>query len=302
MPKIKRGCVMVKSMTGFGRGEAADQRYKITVELKSVNNRYLEVALHSPRLLLPLEHTIKSRIAKVAERGKVDVYIQVETVGECLPTVNVDLALSAAYMQAADDVAAAIARPNDMTVSRILGLPGVLSTEKAADDMDEVAEVLNEALGEALAGFAAMRELEGGRLAADLLARRDTVRGLVAAIDELSANVAQDYQARLTARISELLSGTAPVDEARLANEVAYFADHACINEELIRLDSHLRQLADLLGGSAACGRKLDFLLQEINREVNTIGSKANYLEISQLVIEAKSELEKIREQVQNLE
>lgn len=302
MPKIKRGCVMVKSMTGFGRGEAADQRYKITVELKSVNNRYLEVALHSPRLLLPLEHTIKSRIAKVAERGKVDVYIQVETVGECLPTVNVDLALSTAYMQAADDVAAAIARPNDMTVSRILGLPGVLSTEKAADDMDEVAEVLNEALGEALAGFAAMRELEGGRLAADLLARRDTVRSLVAAIDELSANVAQDYQARLTARISELLSGTAPVDEARLANEVAYFADHACINEELIRLDSHLRQLADLLGGSAACGRKLDFLLQEINREVNTIGSKANYLEISQLVIEAKSELEKIREQVQNLE
>lgn len=293
---------MVKSMTGFGRGEAVDERYKITVELKSVNNRYLEVALHSPRLMLPLEHTIKSKIAKVAERGKVDVYIQVEIVGECLSTVNVDLALSAAYMRAAEQVSEAMERPNDMTVSRILSLPGVLSMEKAEDDMDEVALVLDEALDAALAAFVAMRGLEGERLAKDLLARRDTVCGLVAKIESLAENVAQDYQVRLTARISELLDGTAPVDEARLANEVAYFADHACINEELVRLQSHLKQLGDLLAGNVACGRKLDFLLQEINREVNTIGSKANYLEISQLVIETKSELEKIREQVQNLE
>lgn len=293
---------MVKSMTGFGRGEAADERYKITVELKSVNNRYLEVAVRSPRLLMPLEHTIKSRVSQVAQRGKVDVFIQVETVGECRPTVNVDLALSAAYMQAAEDVAAAVERPNNLTVSQLLGLPGVLSTEKAEDDLDEAAAVLDVALAEALDGFAAMRQLEGERLGADLLARKETVAGLVARIDGLSVNVAQDYQTRLTARINELLAGTAPVDEMRLANEVAYFADHACINEELIRLESHLQQLADLLKGSEACGRKLDFLLQEINREVNTIGSKANYLEISQLVIEAKSELEKIREQVQNLE
>lgn len=293
---------MVKSMTGFGRGEAADERYKITVELKSVNNRYLEVAIHSPRLLLPLEHTIKSRVAKVAERGKVDVYVLVETVGECLPTVNVDVALSAVYMQAAEQVAAAVNRPNNVTVSQLLGLPGVLATEKAVDDVDEAAAVLDEALSRALEGFAAMRQLEGERLCRDLLGRRDTVCGLVAKIDALSVNVAADYQARLAARIGELLGGTAPVDEARLANEVAYFADHACINEELIRLQSHLQQLADLLAGSGPCGRKLDFLLQEINREVNTVGSKANYLEISQLVIEAKSELEKIREQVQNLE
>lgn len=293
---------MVKSMTGFGRGEAADERYKITVELKSVNNRYLEVAMHSPRLLMPLEQGIKTRIAKVAERGKVDVYIQVETVGECLPTVNVDLPLVLAYMQAADKIAEAMKNPNDLTVSRMLGLPSVLSMEKAADDMDEVAQVLDAALAQALAAFAAMRALEGDRLCGDLLARRDTVCGYVAQIEVLSENVATDYQARLTARISELLGGQVPVDEVRLANEVAYFADHACINEELIRLQSHLTQLGDLLSGDAACGRKLDFLLQEINREVNTIGSKANYLEISQLVIEAKSELEKIREQVQNLE
>lgn len=293
---------MVKSMTGFGRGEAADERYKITVELKSVNNRYLEVAMHSPRLLMPLEQGIKSRIAKVAERGKVDVYIQVETVGECLPTVNVDLPLVLAYTQAADKISEAMHNPNDLTVSRMLGLPGVLTTEKAADDMDEVAAVLDTALTQALAAFAAMRTLEGDRLCADLLARRDTVCGYVAQIEKLSENVAADYQVRLSARITELLHGQAPVDEVRLANEVAYFADHACINEELIRLQSHLKQLLDLLSGDVACGRKLDFLLQEINREVNTIGSKANCLEISQLVIETKSELEKIREQVQNLE
>lgn len=293
---------MVRSMTGFGRGEAADERYKITVELKSVNNRYLEIAMHSPRLLMPLEQGIKSCIAKVAERGKIDVYIQVETVGECLPTVNVDLPLVSAYLQAAEQISAAVERPNDLTVSKILGLPSVLSMEKAADDMDEVSQVLDSALAQALEAFAAMRALEGDRLCKDLLARRDTVCGYVAQIEVLSENVAAEYQTKLTARIGELLGGVVPLDEARLANEVAYFADHACINEELIRLQSHLKQLADLLGGEVACGRKLDFLLQEINREVNTIGSKANYMEISRLVIETKSELEKIREQVQNLE
>lgn len=292
---------MVKSMTGFGRGEAENARYKMTVELKSVNNRYLEVAFHAPRLLLSAEAAVKSRVAGVAERGKVDVYIQMETVGECLPDLKTDYALAAAYVQAAEALAAKTARPNDLTVSGLLRLPGVLSTEKPADDLDAAAAALDEALTAALAEFAAMRALEGERLAADLLRRREVVGGYISRIEELSADVAADYQQKLTARIGELL-GTVPMDETRLANEIAYFADHACINEELIRLQSHLRQLADLLSGEGACGRKLDFLLQEINREVNTIGSKANYLEISQLVIEAKSELEKIREQVQNLE
>lgn len=293
---------MVNSMTGFGRGEAADERYKITVELKSVNNRFLEVAIHGPRSTMPLEQAVKSRIAEVAARGKIDVYIQVETVGECLPTVNADVELAAAYVLAAGQIAARTSRSNDLTVSGLLRLPGVLVTEKAADDIEAIGAVLHTALGDALAAFAAMRRLEGERLCADLVGRRNTVVAYVSRIEKLAENVAADYQKKLTARITELLSGVAPVDEVRLANEVAYFADHACVNEELVRLNSHLKQLADLLQGDAACGRKLDFLLQEINREVNTIGSKANCLDISQLVIEAKSELEKIREQIQNLE
>ena len=188
-----------------------------------------------------------------------------------------------------------------LTIGDLLRLPGLFTLQPPEDDLAAAEAVLQQALDEALTGFAAMRRSEGERLAQDLLSRRDTVAGLVERIENLAEGVAQDYQAKLTARIEELL-GAVPLDEARLANEVAYFADHACINEELVRLKSHLAQLGELLQSGGACGRKLDFLLQEFNREVNTIGSKANCLEISQLVIEAKSELEKIREQIQNLE
>lgn len=293
---------MVQSMTGFGRGTAANERYKITVELKSVNNRYLEVALHAPRLLLPLEGGIKKAISGVAERGKVDVYIQLETIGDVEPGLKTDKALAAAYAGAIGEVAeAAGLGAYRLTISDLLRLPGLFTLQPPEDDLAAAEAVLLQALDEALAGFAAMRQSEGGRLACDLLTRRDTVAGLVARIEALSANVAQDYQAKLKTRIEELL-GAVPLDEARLANEVVYFADHACINEELVRLQSHLTQLGELLRSDGPCGRKLDFLLQEFNREVNTIGSKANCLEISQLVIEAKSELEKIREQIQNIE
>ncbi len=293
---------MVQSMTGFGRGTAENERYKITVELKSVNNRYLEVALHAPRLLLPLEGGIKKAIAGVAERGKVDVYIQLEAIGDVEPGLKTDKALAAAYAGAIGEVAeAAGLGAYRLTIGDLLRLPGLFTLQPPEDDLTAAEDVLMQALRDALAGFAAMRRSEGGRLAQDLLSRRDTVAGLVRRIEALSANVAQDYQARLKARIEELL-GAVPLDEARLANEVAYFADHACINEELVRLQSHLAQLGELLMSDGSCGRKLDFLLQEFNREVNTIGSKANCLEISQLVIEAKSELEKIREQIQNIE
>lgn len=293
---------MVQSMTGFGRGTAANDRYKITVELKSVNNRYLEVALHAPRLLLTLEGSIKKAIGGVAERGKVDVYIQLEVIGDAEPCLKTDKALAAAYAGAISEVAdAAGIKAYQLTIGDLLRLPGLFTLQPPEDDLTAAETALMQALDEALAGLAAMRRSEGERLACDLLARRDRVASLVSRIEALSADVAKDYQAKLKARIEELL-GAMPLDEARLANEVAYFADHACINEELVRLQSHLTQLGELLQSDDPCGRKLDFLLQEFNREVNTIGSKANCLEISQLVIEAKSELEKIREQIQNIE
>lgn len=299
---------MLKSMTSFGRGVAAGANYKLTVELKSVNNRYLEVVAHAPRLLLFLEPLVRAEVAKYAARGKVDVFVQLENIGEQTPNLRTDKALALAYLQAAKELAAVLEQPLlfKLTMQNLVTTPGLITMAPAEEATDaqqaELTEVLSRALAEALTAFAAMRELEGGRLQADLLQRAGQVGGMVAQIETLAEQVVADYQNKLLARIAELLPANIAVDEARLANEVAYFADRACINEELVRLNSHLLQLQELLQKSEPVGRKLDFLLQEINREVNTIGSKANYLPINQLVIEAKSELEKIREQIQNLE
>lgn len=299
---------MLKSMTSFGRGVAAGANYKLTVELKSVNNRYLEVVAHAPRLLLFLEPLVRAEVAKYAARGKVDVFVQLENIGEQTPNLRTDKALALAYLQAAKELAAVLEQPLlfKLTMQNLVTTPGLITMAPAEEATDaqqaELTEVLSRALAEALTAFAAMRELEGGRLQADLLQRAGQVGGMVAQIETLAEQVVADYQNKLLARIAELLPANIAVDEARLANEVAYFADRACINEELVRLNSHLLQLQELLQKSEPVGRKLDFLLQEINREVNTIGSKANYLPINQLVIEARSELEKIREQIQNLE
>ncbi len=295
-------------MTSFGRGVAVGVNYKLTVELKSVNNRYLEVVAHIPRLLLFLEPLIKTQVAQAAARGKVDVFVQLENIGEQTPKLRVDKALAAAYLQAAKELAASLKMPLNvkLTMRNLVAMPGLITLAPAEEATDaqqaELTEVLSRALSEALVAFVSMRELEGGRLQVDLLTRAKQVSGMVAKIEQLAEQVVADYQNKLLARIGELLPSNIALDEARLVNEVAYFADRACINEELVRLKSHLLQLEELLQKAEPVGRKLDFLLQEINREVNTIGSKANYLAINQLVIEAKSELEKIREQVQNLE
>ena len=299
---------MLKSMTSFGRGVAVGVNYKLTVELKSVNNRYLEVVAHIPRLLLFLEPLIKTQVALAAARGKVDVFVQLENIGEQTPKLRVDKALAAAYLQAAKELAASLKMPLNvkLTMRNLVAMPGLITLAPAEEATEaqqaELTEVLSRALSEALVAFVSMRELEGGRLQVDLLTRAKQVSGMVAKIEQLAEQVVADYQNKLLARIGELLPSNIALDEARLVNEVAYFADRACINEELVRLKSHLLQLEELLQKAEPVGRKLDFLLQEINREVNTIGSKANYLAINQLVIEAKSELEKIREQVQNLE
>jgi len=295
-------------MTSFGRGVAVGVNYKLTVELKSVNNRYLEVVAHIPRLLLFLDPLIKTQVAQAAARGKVDVFVQLENIGEQTPKLRVDKALAAAYLQAAKELAASLKMPLNvkLTMRNLVAMPGLITLAPAEEATDaqqaELTEVLSRALSEALVAFVSMRELEGGRLQVDLLTRAKQVSGMVAKIEQLAEQVVADYQNKLLARIGELLPSNIALDEARLVNEVAYFADRACINEELVRLKSHLLQLEELLQKAEPVGRKLDFLLQEINREVNTIGSKANYLAINQLVIEAKSELEKIREQVQNLE
>ncbi len=293
---------MVKSMTGYGRGEAVSDAYKIVVELKSVNNRYLETQIRGPKQIMSLEDKIKKTVNRYAARGRVDMFITLEDISQGQKILKVDTSLAVAYAKAMMEIADALNIEPEIDMTKILSRSDLFSMERSDDDLEDIANVLFEALKIALENFAGMREVEGKRLADDLQGRCQTVADLVAQIDLRSPLVVAEYKDKLNARILELLPSDVSLDESKLANEVAVFADRSCINEEIVRLGIHLQQLSELLAQDSAVGRKLDFLMQELNREVNTIGSKANDLTINSLVIDAKSELEKIREQVQNIE
>ena len=293
---------MVKSMTGFGRGEAASVDYKVTVEAKSINNRYLEVIPRMPRQIVALEDPVKKFVNQRVQRGRVDVFITLEETEERQKTLKTDKELALAYCKSMKEIAELCGIEADISMDHMVKLPGIFSMEKTDDDLEAIWALLQEALGAAMERLVEMRQTEGDKLAADLLSRRLTIIDFVKEIDERAPLVVTEYQEKLQSRIEELLADKALLDEAKFANEVAYFADRASITEELIRLDSHLCQLRDLLSCNDVVGRKLDFLMQELNREINTIGSKANDLQISRRVIDVKSELEKIREQVQNIE
>ena len=293
---------MVKSMTGFGRGEAASVDYKITVEAKSINNRYLEVIPRMPRQILALEDPVKKFVNQQVQRGRVDVFITLEETEERQKTLKTDKELALAYYKSMKEIAELCEMEGNITMEHMVKMPGIFSMEKTDDDLEAIWVLLQEALGAAMQNLVEMRQVEGDKLAHDLLNRRLTIIDFVKEIDERAPQVVIEYQEKLQTRIEELLADKALLDDAKFANEVAYFADRASITEELIRLDSHLSQLKDLLSCNDVVGRKLDFLMQELNREINTIGSKANDLQISRRVIDVKSELEKIREQVQNIE
>ncbi|MDD2498607.1 MAG: YicC family protein [Desulfitobacteriaceae bacterium] len=292
---------MVKSMTGYGRGEAASDSHRITVEAKSVNHRFLEIVVRMPKQLLPLEEKIKSLVQEKVTRGRVDIFISLEENGEKKRLVKVDKELGLAYYNALRQLADTWGIPEKFDLVQMASLPGLLSLENEEDDLEAVWSVINEALICAMDDLIGMRASEGEKLAKDLLKRRETIAAYVDSIAERSPLVVSEYQEKLSQRIQELL-GEVQIDESRLANEVAFFADRASITEELVRLNSHLEQMSHILSHDDAVGRKLDFLGQEMNREINTIGSKANDLAIGRLVVEVKSELEKVREQVQNLE
>lgn len=293
---------MVRSMTGFGRGEAVGETDKVTVELRSINNRYLEVVTRLPKALIALEDPIKKQLNQWVFRGRVDVFVTLEEIAQKPKTLKTDEALAVAYYQSMQKIAGLCEISSEIKLDHLVQLPGLFTMEKPEDDLETIGALVQQALAEAATHLVDMRQLEGDRLAADLLQRKDTVQEQVRQIAERAPLVVKEYQEKLKNRIQELLEDTAAFDEARFANEVAYFADRASITEELIRLDSHLAQLQALLSSNDVVGRKLDFLMQELNREINTIGSKANDLEINRLVIDVKSELEKIREQVQNIE
>ena len=294
---------MVKSMTGYGRGEAAGEGLTVTVELRSVNNRYLDCTIKMPRTYLFAEDALKERIQAQVGRGKLDVYVNVaHTAGDDM-TVTVNEALARAYIEALGTLHGLDERAvrEDYDATDLARFPDVLTVEKKEEDPEQVKTLLLAALEQALDGFGAMREKEGERLARDILDRCLTIEALVGRVEERSPGIVADYRARLTAKLQEILGNT-QIDESRILTEAAIYADKVAVDEETVRLRSHIAQLREMFAQGGAVGRKLDFLIQEFNREANTIGSKCNDVETSKVVVDIKAEIEKIREQVQNLE
>lgn len=292
---------MLRSMTGFGRGENTGRVKQVTVEIKAVNNRFGEVQIRLPYSYVVLEERIKRFILSQLSRGRIDVFIKLKDTNLRPRELQVDKDLAVNYYKTLEDLATITEIPCDVNVLHIAQFPDVLTMCEPEEEIEKIWEDIFPALQEAVAVLLEMRETEGKKLKEDLLERLQFLQHIHAKILAKSPQVVEIYRDKLAARIQELM-GEENIDKERLALEVALFADKCNIDEELVRLNSHFLQFAQNLKEDMAVGRKLDFLLQEINREVNTIGSKANDLEITQAVVELKSELEKIREQVQNIE
>lgn len=293
---------MIKSMTGYGRAKKEIGGRNILVELKSVNNRYLDCTVKLPKLFGFLEEKIKSYISsKGISRGKVEIFVSIDILEEIGVSVELDRAYAKSYIDALKTLAAEFNLENDISVMSVASNRDIFSVKKADEDMDrEWANVLP-VLEEATAAFIASREREGANMKADILSKKANIEALVKKIAPLSEADAKNQYAKLESRIKQLL-GDVVVDENRLITECALFADKIAIDEELVRLSSHFEAFDQIVASDEPVGRKLDFLLQEINRETNTIGSKACDVNIAKIVVEIKSELEKIREQIQNIE
>lgn len=292
---------MVKSMTGYGRAEDTLNGYTITVELRSVNNRYLDCNVRMPRLYLFAEETIKSRVQNTISRGKVDVFVTLDSTGGEQVQVSVNQPLADGYYAALTQLAERYGLSKDISVSLLSRFPDVLLAEKAEEDVEQQAQDICSVLDRALADFDQMRTREGARLEADVLSRAARIEELVGKVEERSPQTVAEYRAKLEARMNEVLSNT-QLDPARILTEAAIFADKVAVDEETVRLRSHIGQLRHMLEQGGATGRKLDFLIQEFNREANTIGSKCSDIDIARHVVDIKAEIEKIREQVQNIE
>lgn len=295
---------MIKSMTGYGRGEMTLNGRKITVEVRSVNNRYLDCSVKMPRAYIFAEDAIKSHVQSVISRGKVDVFIALDNAGLDDVSVVLNRSVADSYFNALREMAETYGEENirnDISISLLARFPDVFVVEKAQEDLEVIAADLCAVLDAALADFDAMRTREGEKLAEDILSRVNTIEKLTEIVEERSPQTVAEHRAKLEAKMREILENT-QIDEARLLTEAAIFADKVAVDEELVRLRSHFNQVRDYLGTGGAVGRKLDFLIQEFNREANTIGSKCNDIAISRHVVDIKAEIEKIREQIQNIE
>lgn len=289
------------SMTGYGKGSASTDGREMTVELKSVNHRYLDVGMRLPRHLSFLEDPIRSALSARLSRGHVDVFVNYRNLRSDARSVEIDVPLLTAFVAAARQANESLELRDDLSLTAALRLPDVSSVREADEDNDALVSLLNGAISAAIDALLVMRNQEGERLRVYLASCADTVESLTQQIAKRAPIVVDEYRTKLNERIATLL-GNVEVDRARLATEVALFADKASIDEEITRLHSHIAQLRSLLVDPEPAGRKLDFVVQEMNREFNTIGSKANDGELTKLVLTGKAEIEKIREQVQNIE
>ena len=292
---------MIKSMTGFGRCEVLKDSRKFTVELKSVNHRYLDVNIRMPKKLNFFETSIRTLLKSYADRGKVDIFITYEDLSQSQVSVKYNAALAAEYLKYLNQMAEEFSLDNDGRVSTLSRYPEVFTMEECSEDEDELWNGLKEALEGAFSQFVEMRTKEGERLKEDILLKLDLLSEQIRFIEERSPQIIAEYRTKLEEKMRELLEDT-QIDDNRIAAEVILFADKICTDEEVVRLKSHIQHMKETLEESNGIGRKLDFIAQEMNREANTILSKANDLDISNRAISLKTEIEKIREQIQNIE
>ena len=292
---------MIKSMTGYGGAKGSAEGLSVSIELKSVNNRYLDVSVKLPRTLLFAEEPIKAAVGRHISRGKVDVFVTVDATASDDMEVRVNEPLLRGYIESLNAAAEKYGLQNDLTLMSVCRLPDVLSTDRREIDNSALMSGLGEILERALCEYDAMRLREGEKLRDDVLSRLDEISRLTGIVEENAPKTVEEYRARLEQKLQEVL-GSTNIDESRILTEAAIFADKIAVDEETVRLRSHLSQLRGLCKGDSPAGRKMDFLIQELNRESNTIGSKCQNAYIAHVVVELKAEIEKIREQIQNVE
>jgi uncharacterized protein (TIGR00255 family) len=293
---------MIKSMTGYGRAESVAGKKKIRVEIKSVNNRYHDINIRFSKYSMVLEEKVRVFLLSHISRGKVDVFISLEDIGEHEKSVTLNGQIAEKYFVALQQLRDRFALKDDITVTSLARFPDVLTSEYVQEDEEELWKLIQPVLEEAFQNFNAMRESEGARMADDLKQKAASIRAMAEELDEVIPACIENHRTKTLARIKELVGTEVELDETRLMTEIAIYTDKISIAEETVRLKSHVDELHKILDSGEAVGRKLDFLAQEFNREANTIGSKSNHIETSKLALSIKCEIEKMREQIQNIE
>ena len=292
---------MIKSMTGFGRSEIVKGNRKISVEIKSVNHRYLEAGIKMPKKLNVFESRMRDLLKKYATRGKIDIFINYEDDSESQVNLKFNQNIADEYMAIFNNMSEKYNLKNDMTVGGLARFPEVITMDEVQEDEEELWHFIEEAMKAALEQFVNTRILEGENLKNDLLGKLDHMEELVAFVEKRSPEIMKEYRSKLESKVKELLGDTT-IDESRIATEVIIYADKICVDEETVRLRSHIEHARKCLNKDGGIGRKMDFIAQEMNREANTTLSKANDIEISNAAIDLKTEIEKVREQIQNIE